>query len=150
MRWKFGNMGAISIKNEMELLQYGINTFQHNLKDYLNLRNFETKRPRHQTPRIQGTKTLRNQESKKPKRQETFLCSTSPRTPQHTDSHPCTRPVLGRRGILGDTSGRGPSSTSCSRHTGLPTIFRHPTISQNMYSLCPHRANQPSVCISVN
>ena len=49
----------------------------------VNLRNFETKKPK-----------TKNQETQKPRNQETcpFASRGIPSTPQHTDSHPCARP----------------------------------------------------------
>ena len=67
-------------------------------------RNQGTLKPRNQEnkkPTNQETKKLRSQETKKPRNQETY-----PPTPQHADSHPCTRPPSwGTRVSLGDTSG---------------------------------------------
>ena len=59
----------------------------------------ETKKPTAKKPR---NNTPRNQETKKP---INFSSKGIPSTPQHTDSHPCTRP-------------------------GSPSLFVHPTVLQ--------------------
>ena len=79
MTWKFGNMGSLNLWN-FEILKP---------------RDFET---RHRAPlKPRNQKTNSRTTTKQPRNQSTSPSKGIPRTPQHSDSTPCTRPPTFRK-----------------------------------------------------